>query len=372
MAELQTATADFVDRVLLPAEAEAESTGQVPPAVIEAMKAMGVFGLRIPTAFGGLGLDVVAYVRLLEELGRAHAAFRSLIQLNNGMGSRCLVTHGTDEQKQRYLPGLAGGDLISAFALSEPEAGSDAASIQLRAERRGDGYVLQGVKHFVTNAPLADCVTLLARTGEARGAEGTSLFIVDRNTPGMEILRIQRTMGPEAYQQAELAFDDCPIPATQRIGPEGAGLRIALGGLTEGRVALAMACVGAGRRLLDEARRHAEARVQFGKPIVERQAIRFMLADMAVDLFAARAATMAAARQLRGQSDAGQAASMAKLVASEAVGRIADRAVQIGGAMGYARDLPIERIFREARLYRILEGTSEIQRLIIARQLLQS
>jgi acyl-CoA dehydrogenase len=280
------------------------------------------------------------------------------------------VDHGTDAQKRRFLPEIATGRKMTAFALSEPEAGSDASNLRTTAELEAGHYRLNGLKHFVTNGPFADYVTVLALTNPPLRDKGISMFVVERGTPGFRMNRVQKTMGPEAYVQAEMVFDDCRIPVDNRIGAAGEGLRIALSGLTEGRVALAMACVGAGQRLLDESLSHAKSRIQFNKPIAHQQAVQFMLSDMETELFAARATTLEAARRVMCGQHARRHASAAKLFASEAVGRIADRAVQILGAMGYSRDLPVERIYREVRLYRLLEGTSEIQRLIIARDLL--
>ncbi len=362
---------DFVDRELIPAESEVERTGEVPTALIDMMRELGLFGMRIPAEYGGLGLDMVSYCLVSEELTRSHSAFRALIQVNNGIGSKCLVLVGTEEQKQRFLPELASGRKIAAFALTEPEAGSDAANIRTTARLDGDCYVLDGLKHFITNGPAADYVTVVALTDPPKRAKGMSIFIVERGTPGYEVARVQETMGPRGYHQAELSFDGCRVPKENLVGEPGSGFKTALRALNEGRISMAVASIGAARRLLDEATAYAKARVQFGKPIAEQQAIQFMLADMATELFASRAMTLEAAWRCERAPRINQYSSMAKLFASEAVGRIADRAVQIFGGMGYMKELPIERIYREVRLHRIVEGTSEIQRLIIARELLK-
>jgi len=371
LAAMKQSVRDFVDKQLIPAEVQLEKTGEIPESLIEQMRQMGLFGVLIATEYGGLGLDLVSGCHILEEITRAHSAFRALIQVNNGIGSQCVVMVGNEEQKKRFLPELASGEKIAAFALTEPEAGSDAANIRTTAELDGDAYVLNGLKHFITNGPRADYVTVLALTDPSKRAKGMSAFMVASDSPGFRVSRIQETMGPRGYHQAEIVFDDCRVPKDNLLGEPGTGFKTALRCLNEGRVLMAVASIGAAQRLLDESRAYAKQRIQFGKPIAEQQAIQFMLSDMATELQAARALTLQAAWQVERQPRVNHYSSMAKLFASEAVGRIADRAVQIFGGMGYMRELPIERIYREVRLHRIVEGTSEIQRLIIARELLR-
>ena len=371
LAAMKQSVRDFVDKQLIPAEMQLEKTGEIPESLIAQMREMGLFGVLIAAEYGGLGLDLVSGCLVLEEITRAHSAFRALIQVNNGIGSKCISLVGNEEQKQRFLPQLASGEKIAAFALTEPEAGSDAANIRTTAELDGDAYVLNGLKHFITNGPRADYVTVLALTDPAKRAKGMSAFMVASDSPGFRVSRIQETMGPRGYEQAEIVFDDCRVPIENLMGEPGTGFKTALRCLNEGRVLMAVASIGASQRLLDESRAYAKQRVQFGKPIAQQQAIQFMLSDMATELQAARALTLQAAWQVERQPHLNHYSSMAKLFASEAVGRIADRAVQIFGGMGYMRELPIERIYREVRLHRIVEGTSEIQRLIISRELLR-
>ncbi|MBW2458565.1 MAG: acyl-CoA dehydrogenase family protein, partial [Deltaproteobacteria bacterium] len=243
--------------------------------------------------------------------------------------------------------------------------------IRTTARLDGDAYVLDGLKHFITNGPAADYVTVIALTDPPKRAKGMSVFIVERGTPGFEVSRIQETMGPRGYHQAELVFDGCRVPKDNLVGEPGTGFKTAMRCLNEGRISMAVASIGASQRLLHEATAYAKARVQFGKPIAAQQAIQFMLSDMATEHFASRAMTLEAAWQVERNPRNNQYSSMAKLFASEAAGRIADRAVQIFGGMGYMKELPVERLYREVRLHRIVEGTSEIQRLIIARELLR-
>jgi len=361
----------LVDNELIPAEKEVEELDRVPDRLSEMIREMGLCGLTIPEEYGGIGLDCLSTTLVLEQIGRAHSAFRAAISTNNGIGSKALIHSGTEEQKQSYLPRIASGEWLAAFALTEPEAGSDAAAIRTTAERKGDEYVLNGLKHFITNGPEADVVTVMALTDpEKKARGGISAFIVERGTPGLRVARVQKTMGPGGYHQGELVFEDCAIPAENRLGEEGEGLRIALQTLNHGRVVLAAAAVGLAQRMLDMSLEHAKLRVQFGRPLSKFQAIQFKLADMATAVHTSRLLVRHSAWLVdQGQPARGQAA-MAKLYATEALGRVADEAVQIFGGMGYMCELPIERMYREARLYRIVEGTSEIQRIVISRDLL--
>jgi acyl-CoA dehydrogenase len=370
--EIKESVRSFVQRELIPAEATIEREDRIPPDLWRRMREMGLFGLTIPSAYGGLGVGPLGYALLSEEIGRAHGAVRALIGINNGIGSQLLARHGSEEQKRKYLAKLAAGEWIAAFALSEPAAGSDAAAIETRAERVGDHYVLNGTKHFITNGPYADLVTVLALTDRARRARGgITAFLVEKGTPGFRAGRVQETMGSRGYARSELVFEDCRVPAANVLGEEGQGFELAMSCLAEGRISYAAFCVGTAERLLEMSRDYAKMRVQFGRPIAEFQGIQFMLAEIATAIYAARAATYHAAWKCDRGDDCAQEASMAKLFASEMAGRAADTAVQIHGGMGYVKDLAVERIYRDARLFRIAEGTSEIQKIVIARRLLQ-
>jgi acyl-CoA dehydrogenase len=308
-----------------------------------------------------------------EELSKTNACFRTRIATNNGIGAQGIVMEGTEEQKRRFLPRLASGEWTACFALSEPEAGSDAANIQTTAERRGDHWVLNGRKHFVTNGDTADVATVLTLTDrEKRARGGITTFIVERTTPGYSVGAPERKMGLHGVNTVELIFDECRVPASNVIGEVGQGFKIAMRVLDKGRLAQGAVGVGAAQRLLELSTEYAKQRVQFRRPIAELQAIQFMLADMATQIYAGRQMLYHAAT-LRDQRDAPvvKEASMVKLFCSEMACRVADTAIQIFGGMGYMRDVPVERFYRDLRLTRIFEGTSEIQRLIISRELLK-
>jgi acyl-CoA dehydrogenase len=369
--DLRLQIRDLVQGELIPNEHKIEETGKVPADVLEKMKAMGLFGLTIPEQYGGLGLDCLTTALIIEEMGWSHSVYRSLVTNNIGLGSQAIIMSGTEEQKNHYLPKMASGEIISAFSLSEPHAGSDTSALRTTAVKDGDHYVLNGIKHFVTNGSTADVLTVMAVTNpDTKARDRVSSFIVEKGTPGMKINRIQETMGPRGYAPAEIAFTDCRVPVKNRIGPEHMGLRLALKVLAHGRVMLAAAAVGLSQRLLNESVKYAKMREQFGKPIAQFQGIQFMLADMETKLYASRLLAYNTAWLVDRERCTRREAGIAKLFASEALGFIADSAVQIFGGMGYMRELPIERMYREARFYRIVEGTSEIQRSIIAKELL--
>jgi acyl-CoA dehydrogenase len=369
---LQNETRNLVQKVLIPAEREIEETGKVPQKVLQQMRDAGLFGLTIPEQYGGLGLDCLTTALVIEELGWCHSVYRSLVTNNIGLGSQSLILSGTDEQRKHYLPKMASGEIISAFALTEPHAGSDTSALKVTARKDGSNYVLNGIKHFCTNGSTADVITVMAVTNSDKTAKDRiSTFIVEKGTPGFKVSKIQETMGPRGYAPAELTFDECKIHESKRVGPEGKGLRLALDVLAHGRVMLAAAAVGLSQRLLEESIKYAKMREQFGKPISEFQAIQFMLADMATRIHTSRLLAHHTAWLVDKERCTRKEAGMAKLFASEALGFVADSAVQIFGGMGYMRELPIERMYREARFYRIVEGTSEIQRMVIAKELLK-
>ena len=364
----------FVADRLVPNEEILEERDAVPDAVVDEMRVLGLFGLALPEAYGGLGLTMEEEVLVAFELARASPAFRSMIGTNNGIGAQGIVIDGTPEQKQRWLPRLASGEIVSAFALTEPEAGSDAAALRTSARREGDHYVLNGTKRFITNAPQAGIFTVMARTDpDVGGADGISAFIVERGTPGLAVGRPDRKMGQRGAQTADVHFDDCRVPAANLIGGrEGVGFRTAMKVLDKGRLHISAICTGAARRMLDDALRYAIERRQFGQPVAEFQLVQAMLADSRTEIYAARSMVLDAARRRDDGDDVTVEASCCKLFASEMCGRVADRCVQIHGGAGYVSDHAIERFYRDVRLFRIYEGTSQIQQLVIARAMIRA
>ena len=360
----------FVAERLVPNEARVANEDRVPPELIAEMRQLGLFGLSIPEEFGGLGLTMEEEVLAAFELGRTSPAFRSVFGTNNGIGSQGIVMDGTPEQKRAWLPGLATGEIIASFALTEAEAGSDAASLKASARRDGDHYVLNGAKRFITNAPGADIFTLMARTGGA-GAGGISAFIVERKSPGLSVGRPERKMGQQGAHIADVVLQDCRVPAANLIGVEGQGFKTAMKVLDRGRLHISAVCVGAAERLVADSLRYAMERKQFDKPIAEFQLVQAMLADSRTEAYAARTMVVDAARRKDAGENVSTEASCCKLFASEMVGRVADRAVQIHGGAGYIADYGIERFYRDVRLFRIYEGTSQIQQLVIARNMIR-
>lgn len=363
----------FVRDRLVPNEARVAEEDAIPESIVDEMKALGFFGLGIPEEYGGLGLSMAEEVLFAFEIAKASPAFRSCFATNVGIGSQAIVIDGTEEQKRRYLPRLASGEIIGSFALTEPSSGSDAASLRTFARRNGDGYVLNGTKRYITNAPEAGVFTVMARTDpEKPGADGISAFIVERNAPGLSIGKPDRKMGQQGAHTADVIFEDCRVPKDALIGGvEGQGFKTAMKVLDKGRLNIAAACVGAADRILSDALGYALDRRQFGKPIAEFQLVQAMLADSQTELLAARSMVLDAARKRDRGEDVSMEASCCKLFASEMVGRVADRAVQIHGGAGYMAEYAVERFYRDVRLFRIYEGTSQIQQLIIARDMIR-
>lgn len=371
---LRSQTRRLVDRDLRPRTLEIEHERRIPQELVAQLRNLGYFGLTIPERYGGLGLTTLAHVVVQEELGRAHAAFNMLLSGNNGIGVMALVLAGTEAQKERWLPRLASGEWIAAFALTEPNAGSDAQAIETRAVRHADRFILNGTKHYISRGDIADLVTVFAvtdATTKSRAHGGITAFAVEKGTAGFRVARIQHSMGSDVVKQAELVFEDCAVPFENVIGEVGHGFATAMRTLDLGRMSLAARCLGTMEELLAVSIAHAKNRVQFGKPIAEQQAIQHMLADMATDLAMLRPALYGAANRRDAGETVTHDAAMLKLYASEALGRAADRAVQIHGGMGFMRDCVVEGIYREARMMRIVEGTSEIQRMVIARRILE-
>lgn len=363
----------FVSERLRPIEAKIAEDDEIPEEVIEEMRQLGLFGLSIPEEFGGLGLSMEEECLVGLEFGRTSPAFRSAFGTNVGIGSQGLVMFGNDEQKARWLPGIASGEIITSFALTEPEAGSDSAAVRTRARREGDEYVLNGSKIYITNADKAGLFTVMARTNpdKQRGA-GISAFLVPGNSPGLSVGRPERKMGQQGAHICTVSFDGVRVPVANLIGEEGGGFKVAMRVLDRGRLHLSALCVGIAERLIADSVAFASERRQFGKPIAEFQLIQAMIADSKTEALAARALMLETARKLDAGKNITLEAAAAKLFASEMVGRVADRAVQIFGGAGYVADHGIERFYRDVRIFRIYEGTSQIQQLVIARETLKN
>ena len=363
----------FVTERLVPAEAHLAETGRIEPDIVEGMRELGLFGVSIPQEYGGLGLNMEEEVLIAMELGRTSPAFRSLAGTNIGIGSQAIVLAGTDEQRKNYLPRLASGELIGSFALTEPDAGSDALSLRTSARRDGEHYVLNGTKRFITNAPIAGLYTVMARTGEGRGAGAISCFLVEAGTPGITLGKPDRKMGQAGSLTCDIVFDDCRVPASALLGgEEGNGFRTAMRVLDKGRLHIAAVCVGMAERLIAESVRYATERKQFGQPIADFQLIQAMIADSQTEAYAARTMVLDAARKRDRGEPTTLEASCCKLFATEMVGRVADRAVQIHGGSGYIAEYAVERFYRDVRLFRLYEGTSQIQQLVIARETIKA
>jgi acyl-CoA dehydrogenase len=367
----------FVRERLVPAEALVAETDEIPDDIVQEMKDMGLFGLTVPESFGGLELTMEEEVMVMLAMGQTSPCFRSLFGTTVGIGSQGILLDGTAEQKAKYLPKLATGELIASFALTEPDAGSDAASLRTTAIRgtdaEGDHYIVNGTKRYITNSPHAGLFTLMARTNPAdKGAGGVSAFIVEANTPGITIGKVDKKMGQRGAHTADVIFENCRVPASQLIGgKEGQGFKTAMKVLEKGRIHIAAICVGVAERMQRDALNYAIDRKQFGQSIAEFQLVQAMLADSQAEIYAARCMVIDAARK----RDEGQAvateASCCKLFASEMCGRVADRAVQIFGGAGYLSEYGIERFYRDVRLFRLYEGTSQIQQIVIARNLVR-
>jgi acyl-CoA dehydrogenase len=363
----------FVRERLVPNEERIAEEDAIPPEIVAEMKDLGLFGLSIPEEYGGLGLTMEEEVLCAFEIGQTSPAFRSIFGTNNGIGSQGIIMDGTPEQKNYYLPRLAAGEMIASFALTEPGAGSDAASIRTSARRDGDHYVVNGTKRFITNAPEASIFTLMARTNpDDKGAGGITAFIVEANSPGLSLGKIDKKMGQKGAHTCDVILDDVRVPAANIIGGrEGQGFKTAMKVLDRGRLHISATCVGVAERLIRDSVRYAAERVQFGKPIGEFQLVQAMLADSRAEAYAARCMVLDAARRKDAGETVSTEAACAKMFASEMVGRVADRAVQVHGGAGYIADYGIERFYRDVRLFRIYEGTTQIQQLVIARNMLK-
>jgi acyl-CoA dehydrogenase len=364
---------DFIRREVMPAEAQIDETDEIPARIISQAKEMGLYGYALPAEYGGLGLSVTQQVRLTMELGYTSPAFRSLFGTNNGIAGQVLVMAGTDEQRKHWLPRLASGEVVASFALTEPDAGSDPSMLRTSARSADGGWVIDGLKRYITNAPAADVFMVFARTDpDAPANKGIGVFIVPAGLSGVSVAAKDHKMGQAGAWTADVSFADVRVPADALVGEAAAtGFATAMRSLAHGRLIIAAMCVGVSARLIDESVEFAKSRIQGGHAIAEYQLIQAMLADSQTEYMAGRALVLDAAAAYESGADQRMGPSAAKYFASEAVGRIADRAVQIHGGSGYIRGIPVERLYRDVRLFRIYEGTSQIQQLVIARQMLR-
>ncbi|TDM06611.1 MAG: acyl-CoA dehydrogenase [Ideonella sp. MAG2] len=372
--DLLATTRRFVKDRWHPLEAEIEKLDHVPDALVDELRQGGYFGWSIPTEYGGLGLTTEELVMGAFEISQASVALRARVGTNTGIGSEALVADGTPEQKARWLPRMATGELTGCLALTEPDAGSEASNVKTSARKDGDSYVLNGSKCFITNAPLAHLFTVIARTdADTKGSAGLSAFIVERGTPGLSTGQPYRKMGQAASPVSDVYFSDCRVPAANLIGGvEGVGFKTVMKVLNKQRLHLAALCTGPAMRMLDLALAHTRQREQFGQPVANFQLVQAMIADCQTEIFAARSMILEAARARDRGEDVALTASMCKYFASEMCGRVADRCVQMFGGSGYVADFsPIERYYRDVRLFRLYEGTSQIHQLNIAKQVLQ-
>jgi acyl-CoA dehydrogenase len=367
--QLIAAVRRFVAERLRPLEAQVAADDAVPEAILAEMRDLGLYGLSIPQEYGGLDLSMEEECLVAMELGRASPAFRSAIGTNVGIGAQGLVMFGADDQKARWLPRIASGEIVTSFALTEPEAGSDSAAVQTRAARDGESYVLNGAKRYITNADKAALFTVMARTNpDIKGGGGVSAFLVPRDLPGLSIGKPEKKMGQHGAHICDVNFDNVRVPAENRLGAEGEGFKIAMRVLDRGRLHISAVCVGVAERLLADCVAYAAERKQFGQAIAAFQLVQAMIADSKTEALAARALTLETARRRDGGGTVTLEAAAAKYYASEMVGRVADRAVQIFGGAGYTADHGIERLYRDVRVFRIYEGSSQIQQLVIARE----
>jgi butyryl-CoA dehydrogenase len=360
---------NFAAEKLAPNSAEWDRTARFPAEAIAEMGELGFMGMLVPEEWGGAGVDHVAYVMAVEEIAAGDGSCSTVMAVHNSVGCLPVLRFGSEEQKRRFLRPLATGKMIACFCLTEPEAGSDAAGIRCRARREGETYVLNGSKQFISNGSRAGVAIVFAVTDPAAGKRGISAFLVPTNTPGFKVVRLEKKFGQNASDTAHIVLEDCRVPADLLLGGEGEGLRIALANLEGGRLGIAAQAIGIARAAYEAALSYARTRKTFGKPIIEHQAVAFRLADMATKIEAARALTHAAARLHDEKEPALRMASMAKLTASEMAEEVCSDAMQIHGGYGYIADYPVERYYRDMRVCKIYEGTSDIQRLIIARSI---
>ncbi|HOB53361.1 MAG TPA: acyl-CoA dehydrogenase family protein [Acidobacteriota bacterium] len=363
---------DFAEHEVRPGAAARDRDSDFPADLLKQLGGMGFMGAVIPAEYDGADIDPIAYALVIEELARVDASLAVTVAVHNSVGAYPIVRWGTDEQKRRYLPPMAAGEALGAFALTEPQAGSDAANLKCRAVRDGDRYIVNGVKAWCTNGPVADTIVLMAVTDPGQGSKGISAFILEAGTPGFQAGTVEDKMGLRSSKTSELVLDNCAIPAANRLGNEGDGLKVALSVLCASRTGIGAQAVGIAQGAFEEALRYAKVREAFGQPLAGFQATQFKLADMATRIEAARLLVLyAASRKEDVDRRIFRYSSMCKLFASETANEIVAQAVQIHGGYGFSREYPVERFYRDARVTTIYEGTSEIQRLVIARELLK-
>ena len=365
----------YVNERLIPLEPKISEEDKIPEEVVQEMRDLGLFGLTIPQEYGGIGLNTEQECRVVMELGRTSPAFRSIFGTNNGIGSQGIVMDGTSEQKSYYLPKLASGEIIGSFALTEPEAGSDAGSLQTKATLEGDEYVLSGTKRYITNAPNAQLFTVFARTDPSTSnSRGVSAFLVDSKLPGISLGQPYRKMGQQGAHVCDVVFDNCRVPAAQMLGgPEkiNQGFKSAMKTLDRGRIHISALSVGCANRLIDLCLSYSTERKQFGQQIAEFQLLQGMIADSKTESYAAECMVLDTAKRRDAGENVNTLASCCKLFATEMVGKVADRAVQIHGGAGYIEEYAVARFYRDVRLFRLYEGTSQVQQGIIAKNLLK-
>ena len=366
---LRDSLREFSQQRLAPFAAEWDRNATFPKAALAELAALGTFGIAVPDHYGGAGMDYLALAIALEEIAAGDGATSTIISVNNCPVCSILMAWATEEQKQRYLVPLARGEMLGAFCLTEPHVGSEASGLRTTARREGDFYVLDGVKQFITSGKHGDVAIVMAVTDRSAGKRGISAFIVETSTPGYVVARLEEKMGQHASDTAQILLENCRVPAANLIGDEGAGYKIALSGLEGGRIGIASQSLGMARAAYEAALKYARERVAFGKPIYEHQAVQFRLADMATALEAARQLIHHAARLKDSGLPCLREAAMAKLFASEMAERVCSDAIQVHGGYGYVADFPVERIYRDVRVCQIYEGTSDIQRILIARNL---
>jgi len=369
---VQSSVREFVAGEIAPRAHEYDEQARFPREQLKGLAELGLLGMIIPEEWGGAGFDTVAYALALEEIARADSSVCVIVGVTNSVVCYPILSFGTDEQKQKYLVPLARGEKLGAFCLSEPQAGSDATNLRTRAVRDGDHFVINGTKSWVSTGGEAQVYIVMAVTGRENNKNQITTFIVDGDTPGLTVSAIEHKMGQRASQTAEMSFADVRVPAENILGGEGNGMRVAFNSLDNGRIGIGALATGIAQGALDEATKYAKERHAFGQPIAEFQAIQFKLANMATETDAARLLTLrAAAMKDAGHKQTGFYAAMAKLFASETANRVCADAVQIHGGNGFSRDYPVERMYRDARVTTIYEGTSEIQRIVISREILK-
>ncbi|RQO61875.1 acyl-CoA dehydrogenase [Paucibacter sp. KBW04] len=366
---VQDAVRAYVQDQIAPKAAEWDKNHHFPAAELKGLAELGCYGVAVPTEYDGAGLDYLALSIILEEIGAGDGATSTVVSVNNCPVCSILMAFANEDQKQRFLKPLARGEMLGAFCLTEPHVGSEAGGLKTTAVRDGDDYVLNGVKQFITSGKNGDVAIVMAVTDKAAGKKGISAFVVPTNTPGYQVARVEEKMGQHASDTAQIVFENCRVPAANRLGEEGQGLKIALSGLEGGRIGIASQAVGMARAALEAALKYSKDRVTFGQPIFNHQAVQFKLADIATQIEAARQLIWHAASL----KDAGlpclKEAAMAKLFATEMAERVCSEAIQVHGGYGYLSDFPVERIYRDVRVCQIYEGTSEVQKILIGRAL---